>query len=248
MNKNVIILSPHRSGSSLLARILIESGFSSHDNTNDVDEFNLSGYNESQKLLGIHNRIFSDLDIDWLDPIGALNKAQTKLLKNFYTELDKAAVHSVFKDPRLLSFAPHVELPVNASFILLTRNSKDISTSISRRNGFSDSKIQQYLQYIETCKAAVVRQNLCIIEVEYELLSSLKTATKLGEFLCVDAKLISEVTKKLLKNKRKVYILQLVYSTIRDFKNLKSKRLSYEILVRSMNRYYFLLRSIIRPN
>ena len=248
MNKNVIILSPHRSGSSLLARILIESGFSSHDNTNDVDEFNLSGYNESKKLLDIHNRIFSELDIGWLDPIGPLNKVQAKLLKNFYAELDKAAVHSVFKDPRLLSFSPHVELPVNARFILLTRNPKDISASISRRNGFSDSKIQQYLQYIETCKAAVLQQNLCIIEVEYELLSSLKTATKLGEFLGVDVKLISEVTKKLIKDKRKTYISQLAFSVKRDFSNLKSRGLSYEILARSMKRYYFLLRSIIRPN
>jgi hypothetical protein len=55
----------HRSGTSALAKVFVDSGFSAGENLIPADDFNPAGYWEDFDVFNLNNAILSQLFLSW---------------------------------------------------------------------------------------------------------------------------------------------------------------------------------------
>lgn len=152
MSKNVIVvIGMHRSGTSLLSRVLASAGIPLGDNLrNEYNDDNTEGYWEHAEIVGIQNDLVHYLGCDWNGkyagkplPTNWLSFSETIKTKNKLKSIvEKEIAKSnlwAFKDPRTCRFLPiwksiFEELAINPSYILAIRNPASSIASLVKRD------------------------------------------------------------------------------------------------------------------
>lgn len=147
----LLVIGPHRSGTSVLTQMLSTMGFDLGRTLMPPSFDNPRGFWENEKIVDRHDQLLSDLGRDW-STAGALpegwidsDAARSALtdicdiLNSDFNDHDP----SLIKDPRLCSLAPlwdavgeRLSRPIHK--VLITRQPDHIGQSIARRDGVSE--------------------------------------------------------------------------------------------------------------
>lgn len=152
MKKAFIILGMHRSGTSVLTRIVNLLGATVGDNLMQGNQANPKGYWEHLDIVNIHNVLLAKLGLNW-DSISPLpldwqERDDILLLKQQLKDIvvrDFNGQHIwCLKDPRMCRLLPlwlkiFQELEVVPYFIIAVRNPQEVASSLEVRNQISMS-------------------------------------------------------------------------------------------------------------
>lgn len=205
-----VVLGMHRSGTSLVAKMLQTSGISLGNNLIGPSEDNPKGFWEDAEIVALNENILSELGIDWDSLHGfflGIDNFNTKAFQTFKAEA-KALVRDrlssanafCFKDPRtsrLLPFWQLVfdELGVSARYIFTFRHPKEVQLSLEKRNGFLRTK-SAWLWFFYSLDALLhLSQQSEWIEFDYEsvLVNPSKGVQKLCSAFDIDIAMLDEV-------------------------------------------------------
>ncbi len=148
-SKILLILGMHRSGTSVLTRVISLLGAELPKSLLGKNESNLRGHWESEVLISDHDRLLTGLGSDWKDwrtlKIDALGKSKRARLKEGFDETVRAEFNlkadvCVIKEPRICRFAGlYIEaledLPAEVHSVLTLRNPLEIASSLEARDG-----------------------------------------------------------------------------------------------------------------
>ncbi len=149
----IFVLGMHRSGTSLVAELVANSGYAVPGRMLDIDPVvNAHGFWESQEVVDINERLLQEVGFFWFDPIDRVDvgdfsagiHAETlRQIKSFLSFSLLAHNRLVIKDPRLCYTLPAWLKCLSANdvslrFIWVDRDSAAISRSLSTRDGFSE--------------------------------------------------------------------------------------------------------------
>ncbi|MFW6012121.1 MAG: sulfotransferase family protein [bacterium] len=152
-SRAVLVLGPHRSGTSAVARVLNLLGVDLGANMLPPKFDNRHGYWEHQTVFELHERLLSKAGSAWHEyrpmPAGWQELDEVKgirgeLLAFLREEFRGASLWGV-KDPRLTALLPLwldvlEELEAEPLFVVVVRNPLEVADSLERRDGFSPSK------------------------------------------------------------------------------------------------------------
>jgi len=195
--KNIIILTPGLSGSSLLASLLVKAGYWQGDKTDkklDYDTFENSGLVDINRAIlieaGIGDCYQTQFDSNWFEVIKSIKNSGHQLpLQQFYQQCNEQPGW-LWKDPRLwltLGLWQEVIDSKQVKFILLHRDLEQLWVScIKRRQIQSKAFCQHYDQQV--CEA--IRQQVSaldgeLLELCFEdlLLTPEESLSRLNDFL-----------------------------------------------------------------
>lgn len=166
-SRSILVLGPHRSGTSALTRVLNLLGVDLGGEMLPPKFDNQLGYWEHREVFELHERLLSragsawheyrPLPPDWLE-IDDVKTSRRTLADLLDREFRGKAVWGV-KDPRLCKLLPLwrevlEELPAEPCCVILVRNPLEVASSLERRNQFSHSK--SVLLYLADMLGAVV--------------------------------------------------------------------------------------------
>ena len=148
-SKILLVLGMHRSGTSVLTRVISLLGAALPKSLLGKNESNLRGHWESEVLIREHDQLLADMGSDWRDwrrlNIEGLGKNKQARLKEGFSEtvraeFDLSAPICVIKEPRICRFAGlYIEaleaLPADVHSILTLRNPLEIAASLEARDG-----------------------------------------------------------------------------------------------------------------
>ncbi len=191
----IIVLGTHRSGTSLVTRLINMMGayFSSGGNSIGFNEENPKGFWERRDVIACNDAILEEQGCTWDALAGwemkraATGKTDDRItaqIKNILLELDGNRPW-VMKDPRLCLTFPywrkHLELPV---IVTTSRDPVEVAISLQKRNHFS---LAHGLAIWEYCHAGILNavSGLPVIPVSHqEVLSQpVETVGRLFESL-----------------------------------------------------------------
>lgn len=141
----IVVLGMHRSGTSLLARILHRHGVSMGQNLLEADTYNAGGYFEDQGFLWLNKGILSAAGGSWKVPPhrtrikGIISKFEKTMVKTIEGR-EEACQNGIWgwKDPRTCLTVEHYHPKlIEPKYIIVTRNKKDIMNSLVRLHGNS---------------------------------------------------------------------------------------------------------------
>lgn len=215
--KIVIIVGSGRSGTSLLANILLELGMGGSDEYVKPNKHNPEGFFEDQRIVDIHNRFYEVNGISMLhyldeNSLGKLNFEDFggSLRKIVKRNVDRSKGVWGFKDPKTTSLLPlwqsHVIGPLNleAKYILSIRNPASVVKSLAKQN--IDERLAELLWLVRTCNALYYTAGGCFV-VHYEDWFSSRSenlATDMSKFIGlsdhIDNGKLRGILKKVVKN------------------------------------------------
>lgn len=137
-NSGIIIVGPHRSGTSTIGGIFHRAGYFMGDNLLPPSEYNPMGYYEDADIVDIHNRLLGD---QWYSPqLITTNTRLTyeyRILLKRFVDADKWAI----KDPRICYTLPLLMqfVPKNTKVIMVFRDPWYSAHSLVKRDGLSFS-------------------------------------------------------------------------------------------------------------
>jgi hypothetical protein len=143
----------HRSGTSLMSALLCAAGLDGPKTLLPANEYNETGYWESEPLKRFHDRMLEEMGVGWDTPLtypgGILsspgaNAWQAQLLEILLGEYDDSPFLCL-KDPRISRLLPLwmpllMRAGIEASYVIVTRNPLEVAQSLKRRDGFHWSK------------------------------------------------------------------------------------------------------------
>lgn len=140
----IIVLGAHRSGTSLVTRIINMMGayFASEQSSIGFNDENPKGFWERKDVIACNDSLLAGWECSWsnLAPLLEQPEAtpeQQNTIKNIVLEMD-AHRPWVMKDPRLCAtlpvWRPYLEIPV---CVMVYRDPLEIARSLQIRNGFS---------------------------------------------------------------------------------------------------------------
>ena len=154
-SRSICILGMHRSGTSVISRIINLLGFYLGEDSNLMkgNTDNLEGFWERNDIVNFHERLMTRLKMKWDTPI-SLPAQWTTLdeIKPFREELIELILRNfsnhkawAWKDPRtsiLIALWKEVLNDLGIRFFCLVsiRNPLDVAKSLEKRNGFSQEK------------------------------------------------------------------------------------------------------------
>lgn len=225
--KNVIVLGPPRSGTSLLGKILHDSGVNMGD-IRPPDHENPTGYYEDKNLLNIQDRILKYIGCEYngfnLPERGKIYEA-TKLFEkeiNDYIVKRENEGNNLWGFKTVLScftlqaFIPYLSNPY---FIVSLRNLDDIAKSQVRYT-YNKNNLYKKLNTLEACDVSaqyycslfkILKNNKSpIYFVNYDKLlkNSNSEVKKILMFLDLDVKNKKSIAKK-IKSPRKIKLLKI---------------------------------------
>ena len=166
LSQCILILGPHRSGTSALTGVLKLLGVDLGDELLPPKLDNPRGYWEHSKVFELHEELLSAVGSSWHDtrpmPLGWQELEDTvdarRNLRSFLEETFRGQPLWGVKDPRLCRLLPLwvdvlEELGVDARFVILVRNPIEVAHSLERRNRFSFHK--SLMLYLSEMLAAI---------------------------------------------------------------------------------------------
>jgi hypothetical protein len=143
----VVILGMHRSGTSLVTRLVSLMGLAlPHDEDLFVGQRpNPRGHWESKSLVAFNNSLLEERDATWFCP-PSLSAGDVSQMLDRHASDALAKFHSayteqpwVWKDPRTCVLLPFwsAVLGARAAYVLVVRHPLEVSDSLARRNGYS---------------------------------------------------------------------------------------------------------------
>ena len=174
----LIVLGMHRSGTSAMAGVLSKLGFNPGKTLLSGNQFNERGYFEDECIVNAHDRLLAELDRSWLDirslPVSwtrstAYEIAKRELISILHDEYDDER-YILLKDPRMCLLLPlwldiAGTLGLSPSFILTVRSPIEVSQSLRRVHGLSEShSAMLYCSYLLAAENATRGKNRLIID------------------------------------------------------------------------------------
>lgn len=152
-SRSILVLGPHRSGTSAVARVLNLLGVDLGATMLPAKFDNKHGYWEHQTIFEIHERLLSKAGSAWHEyrPMPGdwrrregVDAIRDELLDFLRAEFGQEPLWGV-KDPRLCSLLPLWldvldELGTEPRFVIVVRNPLEVARSLERRDRFSPSK------------------------------------------------------------------------------------------------------------
>lgn len=178
MEKQIIVLGMHRSGTSMLARILSEIGVNMGNDLLGATSSNPMGHYEDVEFFEINNSIFEFLKSNWSCPPRI---EEIRSLPESFDVTIKNAVGSRgdlwgFKEPKTC-FTIHKisNFLDNPYYIICSRSKNEITNSLRLRNNFStqksldlikeyDASVDAFLSEIDTSR--ILRLNYASLVAE----------------------------------------------------------------------------------
>jgi len=179
MQKIVIVVGMHRTGSSMIGGILEKLGINMGKNSEKKNFANPFGYFEDQDLKIINEKILNEANGKWDNPpkkesIIAIKEKVKQDILNFLNG-KKKPIWGI-KDPRLSLtlnlFLPYLDIE-NTYFIITHRNHSNIVNSLKRRDNFTVEKsIKLINQYEKNLQEILKANNFKKMDVYYEKILS----------------------------------------------------------------------------
>lgn len=148
----ILVLGMHRSGTSVLTRLINLLGADLPHKLIPSNEGNESGYWESGEINRAHDKLFASISRAWDQPSGIsslLDDAKTipfgkKILELLYRDFSNSAMF-VVKDPRVSLLVPFwvdllEEFGAEPRFVFCIRNPLEVVQSLAKRNEFTQAK------------------------------------------------------------------------------------------------------------
>ena len=157
--KCIVVLGMHRSGTSSLTRLISFAGAKLPNTLLESLSGNEKGHWESKKIVAFNERFLVNQGQSWDDWRSLkFNKKQgvkfVEQIKNIIKEEYNDENFIVLKDPRLCRF-PHLiakaltQLDFTVKFVIISRNPLEVSSSLMKRNNFSETKSSLlWLRYV----------------------------------------------------------------------------------------------------
>ena len=148
----LLVLGPHRSGSSALTRTLSLVGYGLPKTLIKDNASNRRGHWECQPIVRRNEAYMQDADLVWADWVsGNLPKMPADRQRDFETDLTaiiadefKLGAPAVLKDPRLCRLMPRyraaLEGKVNLQVVIAVRNPLEVMRSLMQRNTLSEGQ------------------------------------------------------------------------------------------------------------
>lgn len=144
--KQIIVLGMHRSGTSLVARILSEAGINMGKRLLGANSSNPLGHFEDADFFELNNDIFKSLDADWTQPpevreVEALRSKFSERIKKILST--KGRVWGI-KEPKLCFTIFLIKHFIdNPYYVFIDRGETAVVNSLNVRNGISkkDGKV-----------------------------------------------------------------------------------------------------------
>ncbi|MCB1232976.1 MAG: hypothetical protein KDN19_22215 [Verrucomicrobiae bacterium] len=146
----VLVLGMHRSGTSVLTKLLIELGCEVGAEVLPEAPDNPEGFWEDQNVVDLNNEFLFRVDSCWNDPHPLPKDVwESKIAKSYQAKAKKLIDQeygqtpvSVLKDPRLCRLLPLWKPALEDRFdqircLLMMRHFSEVSQSLAHRNGFS---------------------------------------------------------------------------------------------------------------
>lgn len=149
----LIVLGMHRSGTSALAGVLAKMGADLPQDLMPANEFNPDGYFESLRAYELNDALLGSAGSSWddwhavnADWYGSPRKQEYALRAQGMLEQEfGASGFFVLKDPRICRLVPFwsevmAEAGIEPRFVCTHRNPVEVAASLTRRNGWSESR------------------------------------------------------------------------------------------------------------
>lgn len=137
----ILVLSNHRSGSSMVTSLLEDSGcFLGHSKSNHIDTHNSKGYFENMKILSFNERVLASLGSSWktptIPPINPDTSTVDELMFIINTDYNSEQLIAI-KDPRIIYLYPIYiqalnKLNIRVKIIYINREHDNVCNSLSR--------------------------------------------------------------------------------------------------------------------
>ncbi len=204
MNKTIVVLGMHRSGTSLVAGVLHHLGVNMGKEMLGGDRFNPFGHFENKKIIKLNEEILKEAGGSWYAPPSSekILKVREKF-KNKIKEIIESEKSKLwgFKDPRtsltIELFLPFLENPY---FIVCYRNKREIIKSLIRRDKMNFEYASRLidLYYERITKFFEAHRDLRRINVKYEEMMR-KPRVVLEKIICfLDIQVTEDAVKKAL--------------------------------------------------
>lgn len=205
VEKTVVVLSMHRSGSSLTANILEELGVNMGRSQMLPDETGQKGGFENKFIKNLNKDIIRSAGGKWFNP--PLEKEILKQKEKFKSKIKRTLRMEAypvwgFKDPRtcltLPLFLPYLKNPI---FIICRRDINEVADSLKKRNNLPKEKglkiAKTYNKRID--KFLSENNNFPVLEINFKdyFAKPEETVNKIADFL--DVKLSLRQKEKCLK-------------------------------------------------
>jgi len=192
--EGVVVLGMHRSGTSLITRLVSLMGLSL---CRDEDLFvglraNPRGDWESKSLVAFNNRLLDERDSTWFCPPALSSSDVSRMLKRHGTDALATLEYAhpqrpwVWKDPRtcmLLPFWSRV-LAGRAAYLLVVRHPIEVSDSLARRNGYSPLvSLALWERYTRQAILGAAGRPTMVCTYDHVLADPLTWCARLGDFL-----------------------------------------------------------------
>ena len=219
--KQIIVLGIYSSGTSMVAGILANLGIDMGDcgYGKDADKVNPKGYFEDRDFSCVNHSIYRHLRRDYIGILeadykrierGNDNRTEElkKELKDYIKKRNKKKVWGV-KDPRMVPLFPlyqkHLENPY---IIIIRRSGKDITSSLRRKSGRSQSAVNMvfntHFKILNGIKTDLIKRKWKFIELEYnDFLSDPRgQVQKICDF--IEVKINKKAVNFIMSSKEKV--------------------------------------------
>lgn len=146
----VVVLGPHRSGTSCLTEVVHAAGYDVGKDVLGAHDCNVKGLWENAAVVALNERLLFEWGSAWFDP--ALRSIETlvrsdgvlraieHVIKEQFPEVLRGATRIVIKDPRLCVFAPLyaralATLGMRTRYVIALRHPRECAQSLYRRDG-----------------------------------------------------------------------------------------------------------------
>jgi len=145
MNKQIVLLGMHRSGTSMVAGVLEKLGINMGDKLGGKAVSNPLGHFEDASFVHLNEAILSKAGGNWSNPPSVRSILE---LENIFSDRISKLIKRKnkkelwgWKDPRTcLTMSLYEKHLTNFYIIVCSRDKKDICKSLKKRNGFSPEK------------------------------------------------------------------------------------------------------------
>lgn len=156
MDKLVLVLGMHRSGTSTLTGVLYRMGLSIGDNLMKPSTHNPKGYYENMDFYGVNEKILKNCKSTWHNVDNVFNdevllaEDNRRILRDVLIKYEGYDIFGL-KDPRVCVLLPLYEevcneLNIEIIYIYNRREDSCIIKSIMRRDGFKKDKVEKLIE------------------------------------------------------------------------------------------------------